>query len=441
MGMSDSDIMNLATGNSSTEPDNSDPWGKLSDASMNLPLSVKTPLALKGYAAGVQSGDIDPEEGLNRLVKHGIVPKGTKAKDLLKNTAPAPKAPVSLAMPTTPEALMQQQMGGIDKMRGLLQMGAQIKANDPVSQGMDFSPLARLADMENARNGKTTQLAAGMKAPESYEQIQKDSFDQNQALQKDSGDIQKTLYDNLKAKQQIAHQNAQEAHSNAMEKLMAQGLTLRGDAQTSRVGVMKDRLGQTANTAYDKVIGTPFENQILQSNRILGMIDQLKHADPNDPNEPVSSKAIRTDLAGALAGMITNKPASVYGMENSQMDNIYTKWGDLANTLSTAPGNTMTPESLQQLGADVKAMKNEYSSQHVNKFSSWIKGQPLQTRQLLTDRYQDFRDNAINGQTPNPTTSTSAANKAPLRGKTQDGKIGLFDPTTKVFLRYENAQP
>lgn len=87
---------------------------------------------------------------------------------------------------------VRMQEKGLDKMQALLGMDAEYQKN---KNHMDFTPIAALADAQNASRGNPTNLAASMKAPENNNNFMAYADE----IQKRRADIQKSITEGIKA--------------------------------------------------------------------------------------------------------------------------------------------------------------------------------------------------------------------------------------------------
>lgn len=157
------------------------------------------------------------------------------------------------------------------------------------------------------------------------------------------------------------------------------------------------RIGMDANDKYSKELGSA-EKQIYNANRILSLTEKIKSAlsNPNDPDAVKATQQLRADLSGALASMVNGgKPATVYGMSHQDFDSLYGRAQTLMSKLTGDPQGTMTPEQIQQLENDVKAMREEYGLSHEIAFNAFQEGLPNAVRGPLEKRFKKFRSEAL----------------------------------------------
>lgn len=175
-----------------------------------------------------------------------------------------------------------------------------------------------------------------------------------------------------------------------------------------RIDQADTRIGMDANKDYSKELGSA-EAQIKNANRILALTNKIKAAlsNPNDPEAVKATRQLRSDLSGALASMVNGgKPATVYGMSHQDFDSYYGKVQDFLSKFGD-PKGTMTPEQIQQLENDVKAMREEYGLSHEISFKAFQEGLPTSVRGPLQKRFDKFRGEALTqggGEKPAPSS-------------------------------------
>jgi hypothetical protein len=170
---------------------------------------------------------------------------------------------------------------------------------------------------------------------------------------------------------------------------------LMADVYGQRLGMQQQGLEQRASGAYGKEIG-PLENQILQSNKIEGVLNKARSG------EITPSQVLSSEIAGSLNSMFTGKPSTVTGMSEAEYKSASGKFNNLAGFITGDPQAAVTPQQLDQYLKEVQALRGEYLGQHQQKFNSFIQRQPEQTRPFLQNSYQQFRAPYDQGQSQQP---------------------------------------
>lgn len=181
-------------------------------------------------------------------------------------------------------------------------------------------------------------------------------------------------------------ENVQGMKSDVMDKrlkMMEDMQKQRQDLQEKRFGLMESRLGMSANQNYSKEMHG-VEDQLLAANKALSLVHGIQAKDL------VGTSQLKADLSSALASMIANKPATVYGMQHQEFDSLWGRAQKALGFLTGETNETITEPQLQQLKKDVVALQKEYGQQREIRWNAYKEGVPQGLVPQLQNRYEKF---------------------------------------------------
>lgn len=199
---------------------------------------------------------------------------------------------------TDPEHPVQQQKRGIDKLENFLRMQADVLGNRGIASQLDLSPLAALADYENAKQGLSTNLSKSYTPPPGPEMMRDKLFAYQNQIQKDRADLQKAITANLKTQNQSGGtfsdllamaqtQNQQRTEQDAMN-TGAQKAQSFEDRQVQRIHA------QMVGAAKRDPILKAYTTQYANLNNAISNLANADHMTPQQFDE--AQQAVRANL-------------------------------------------------------------------------------------------------------------------------------------------------
>lgn len=238
--------------------------------------------------------------------------------------SPASSAGIPDALPTDKDMqknpYLKESLGNINRLHGLLAMEGEQRAKQGVGDYMNFTPLANLADYENAKQGLQTNLGKGYQVPMTAQDMQDKLFAREQGLQKDREGVIKGWAEGQRAK----------------------ALTNRSDAIMARFKLAQEK---EAGHQTDIIEQDPI---ILASNQGLAQISKDR-ALVSNPNEIVSPQVL-SEITKGLANIVAGKGgATLHDTENQEIKNLETEAAKLKQYLTSKPANALQEPATRQM--------------------------------------------------------------------------------------------
>lgn len=326
--------------------------------------------------------------------------------------------------PTDP---IQKQEAGINQMQSLLAMQNNTLAKQGVSDHVNLSPLANLADYENSKSGIKSNLGAGYVAPQGPEAVRDKLFAYQQKMQEDRAALNKavaanvgnqnksggTLADLLAMAQNNTQQNTQQDAMNT------QGTRQQG-FEDRQVRMLHDRMLRDA--VKDPQLAK-YTTQYANLNNAISNLANADHMTPQQFDE--AQQAVRANLgikgssgvdersktmlnslgynADRLMQMVTAKPADI-----NQNDPIVQHIKQLAALEQNNVTDQFQRRMAPLLGRNKWIYENpryDYLKEDLSPFSASMSAQ-VQNTPLMNQAVA--KGNAYNPK--NPTAAPRAAN-------------------------------
>ena len=202
------------------------------------------------------------------------------------------------------------------------------------------------------------------------------------------------------------------------------GRQMTGQRIDRRLGMQQENMQMKANKDYSNEVG-PAEKQLYNANRVLEISNKIGTGDLQ------STKQLRADLSSALAQMLSGgKPATVYGMQHQDFDSLYARAQNAQQFLSGTTGDTMTPQQLNQLKKDVKALRDEYALQHKQQYESFKEGLGDSVVPKLDNRFNKVRSTVLA-----PHAETEVKSHPQDSAAVQWAKSNPSDPRSAAILK------
>lgn len=379
--------------------------------------------------------------------------QGYPIQDLGPNDPKDPASPhnYEIGKVADPSSPFQRQQQGIDRMQDLLKIGAQSKADSPISMGVNLSPLNKLADFENAKAGVKTNNDQGYVAPETYEQLRNKTLGNQQVIQKDNADLQKSVYENMRvANPTMTYQDMLQntlANTNANVQKDATGSKNTTGSQTgqvntnqdvkatttgvnpaqllalARMGQSQERMNQTAGIQAQRMVNTnpilnTYQQRVDGANKILNLMNAA------DDGKVASTQAMLGQLNAEIARLETGSQSPGLGSsEKTEMQSYGAQLSAIADRFTGA----QSPVDLHNAFAQARGMVSDLRD-------SYTKAQASQMQRLkagaLPNQQSTFgaKSGALN--------STNAAAPASVTRVGKDGNVykkgpdGMWHPVS-----------
>lgn len=167
----------------------------------------------------------------------------------------------------------------------------------------------------------------------------------------------------------------------------------RMDMQNQRLELMNQRLQMAGNDKYSKEMHGP-EDQLLAASKVMSLGKGIKAKDL------VGTSQLKSDISAALAQMIANKPATVFGMQHQEFDSLWGRTQKILGFLSGETTGTITDAQLTQLMKDVQNLQKEYNLQREIKFNAFKANMPQGLVPGLEKRYETFGQGIMKAEEP-----------------------------------------
>lgn len=192
--------------------------------------------------------------------------------------------------------------------------------------------------------------------------------------------------------------------------------------------VKREGLQNTANSAYDRVIGKNYEDRLDAAQRVRDLIQ--KSVD----GTLIPSENLGQQLANDIT-LLQSQKSTVSGTEHVRPVTLFGNAGKFGHFLSGDPQAAITNADLNQMLKETDALYGDIGQQQKAKFSSWIKGQSKSTQDTLKARFQESREQYFPGG-----SAGAALNSSPSQ-QTKSYPVESAHPQDSEAVQWAKSNP